>query len=294
MDDETLARILPPLLNELWDLDPADVRPLGGGMNSATCLVTTPAGDLLVAKWSSDVESLEAGSSAAAALGAAGLRVGEAVRLGAGGLTTAVAGGALALLRHVPGRELEGESEHEQGLIGTTLATVHAAGGPELHTGPFMSEWLSPADDVLGVASWLPDALADVRREYDALPPLTWSQLHTDPAPEAFIHDKDTGVTGLIDWAGSCRGPVLYDVASVVMYLGGPDRSERFLAAYGDRGPLDERELRRLDSFRRFRWAIQASYYAGRIVAHDQTGILDDPEHNRDSLTRARRGIDEV
>ena len=294
MDDETLARVVPSLLAEHWGIELARVQPLGGGMNSATCLVTTSAGERLVGKWSSDVESLEAGSAAAAALGAAGLRVGEAVRLGAGGLTTAVAGGALALLRHVPGRELDGESEHEQQLIGATLATVHAAGGPELHTGPFMSEWLSPADDVLGVASWLPDALADVRREYDALPPLTWSQLHTDPAPEAFIHDKDAGVTGLIDWAGSCRGPVLYDVASVVMYLGGPDRSERFLAAYGDRGPLDERELRRLDSFRRFRWAIQASYYAGRIVAHDQTGIRDDPEHNQEALTRARRGIDEV
>lgn len=294
MDDETLARILPPLLADLWDIERADVRPLGGGMNSATCLVTTATGDRLVAKWASDVESLEAGCSAAAALGASGVVTGEPVSPRTGGRTTTVADGALALLHHVPGRELTGETVHEQRLIGTTLATVHAAGGPELHTGPFMDEWVSPADEVLGVANWLPAALAEVRREYDALPPLTWSRLHTDPTPEAFIHDDDTGVTGLIDWGGSCRGPVLYDVASAVMYLGGLDQSEPFLSSYGEHGPLDEAELTRIDSFRRFRWAIQASYYAGRIVADDQTGIRDDPEHNRDSLARARRGIDEV
>ena len=263
-------------------------------MNSATALVTASSAEQLVAKWSSDVESLDAGCAAAATLGAEAVPTGEPVPTKVGALTANIAGGAVALLRHVPGRELDGESEHEQQLIGTTLATVHAAGGPELDTGPFMSEWLSPADDVLGVAGWLPGALTDVRREYGALPPLTWSQLHTDPTPEAFIHDKDTGVTGLIDWAGSCRGPVLYDVASAVMYLGGPDRSERFLAAYGDGGPLDKPELSWLDAFRRFRWAIQASYYAGRIVADDQTGILDHPEHNRDSLERARRGLEEA
>lgn len=294
MDDETLARILPPLLADLWDLDEADVRTLGGGMNSATCLVTTAAGDHFVAKWSSDVESLEAGCSAAAALGASGVRTGEPVSPRAGGRTATVADGALALLRHVPGRELYGESAIEQQLIGTTLARVHLAGAPTPGTGPFMSEWLSPADDVLAVATWLPTALAEVRREYDALPPLTWTQLHTDPTPEAFIHDDDTGLTGLIDWAGSCRGPALYDVASTVMYLGGPDDSGRFLAAYGDGGPLDEAELAHLGSFRRLRWAIQASYFAGRIVADDQTGIEDDPEHNRAAIETARRGLDEA
>jgi Ser/Thr protein kinase RdoA (MazF antagonist) len=120
------------------------------------------------------------------------------------------------------------------------------------------------------------------------------SHLHTDPTPGAFIHDDDTGVTGLIDWAGSCRGPALYDVASAVMYLGGPDLSERFLTAYVDRGPLKQTELRQLDTFRRFRWAIQASYFASRIVADDRTGIADDPAHNQAALDRARRGLEET
>lgn len=292
MDDETLARALPQL-TELWGITDARVQPLGGGMNSATALVET-SGGRYVAKWSSDVESLEAGCVSAAAIGAHGVRTGEPVSPQAGGLVTAVAGGALALLRHVPGRELTGETPAEQHLVGATLAHAHTAGPPELSTGAFMSEWLSPPEHVLDVASWLPTALRDVASEYDELPALTWTQLHTDPTPGAFIHDDDTDTTGLIDWTGSCRGPALYDVASVVMYLGGRDRSERFLSSYAATGPLEKPELAWLDSFRRFRWAIQASYFASRIVADDQTGIADDPEHNRTGLARARRGLEET
>lgn len=294
MDDATLARSLPALLADLWGLEDVDVRPLGGGMNSATCLVTATGGDRFVAKWSSDAESLEAGCSAATLLGRQGVRTGGPVGSTAGAPVVALAGGALALLRHVPGRELDGDSGHEQQLIGTALATVHTAGCPAPDTGPFMSEWLYPAEDVLAVATWLPPALAEIRREYNALPQLTWTQLHTDPAPEAFIHDDATGSTGLIDWAGSRRGPALYDVASAVMYLGGPQQAEQFLSSYADRGPVENDELALLDIFRRFRWAIQASYFAGRIVADDRTGIVDDTDHNTEALARARRGLAEA
>ncbi len=289
-----LARALPSLLADLWGIDKARVQPLGGGMNSATALVETSDAGRYVAKWSRDVESLDAGCVSAAALVERGVRAGEPVRTTVGALTASIAGGALALLRHVPGRELTGETPTDQQLIGTTLAQAHRAGGPELGTGPFMSEWLSPPDQVPDVAEWLPSALQEVRREYAALPALTWTQLHTDPTPEAFIHDADADVTGLIDWAGSCRGPALYDVASAVMYLGGPDQSERFLSSYVASGPLEEPELAWLDPLRRLRWAIQASYFASRIAADDHTGIEDDPQHNQASLARARRGLDET
>ena len=114
--------------------------------------------------------------------------------------------------------------------------------------------------------------------------------LHTDPAPEAFLYDEATGTTGLIDWAGSRRGPVLYDVASTVMYLGGPERGASFLGAYAAAGPLGADELRHLDVFRRFRWAVQAAYFAGRLATNDLTGITGRRDNER-GLEDARRGL---
>jgi homoserine kinase type II len=128
-----------------------------------------------------------------------------------------------------------------------------------------------------------------VRRETDPLD-LTWSVLHTDPAPEAFLHDDATGVTGLVDWTGARRGPVLYDVASTVMYLGGREHAAAFLATYRAQGPLGNDELRHLDAFRRFREAVQGTYFARRLAAHDLTGGIDQAE-NEKGLHDARRRL---
>jgi homoserine kinase type II len=194
----------------------------------------------------------------------------------------------------VPGRELDGETGDEQRWIARTLASVHVAGEPDAGPSPatFMAEWLTR--DLPGVRDhqWLPPAIAAVRGETDPLA-VTWSVVHTDPAPEAFVHDDDTGVTGLIDWSGARRGPTLYDVASAVMYLGGTERAEPFLDIYRECGPLGHAELDLLDSFRRLRWALQAAYFAWRSASGDLTGIADAAENQR-GLDRARRGLAEL
>ena len=122
---------------------------------------------------------------------------------------------------------------------------------------------------------------------------LTWSQLHTDPTPEAFVHDDRTGITGLIDWTGADRGPVLYDVASVVMYLGGPELAAAFLTAYRDRGVLHGDEWGHLDAFRRFRWAVQAAYFARRVADADMTGVAGQADNERGPAD-ARHGLAEL
>ena len=104
------------------------------------------------------------------------------------------------------------------------------------------------------------------------------------------MHDDGTGVTGLIDWAGATRGPVLYDVASAVMYLGGPERAAAFLATYRAHGPLAADEMRHLDAFRRLREAVQAAYFAWRVAAHDLTGGIDQAD-NEKGLDDARRRL---
>jgi homoserine kinase type II len=131
-----------------------------------------------------------------------------------------------------------------------------------------------------------------VRAETDPLP-LTWSVLHADPTPEAFVHDDSTGVTGLIDWSGARRGPILYDVASAVMYLGGTEHATTFLDTYLAEGPLAAEELQHLDAFRRFREAVQGSYFARRLAENDLTGGID-PAENQQGLDDSRRRLAEL
>jgi homoserine kinase type II len=114
--------------------------------------------------------------------------------------------------------------------------------------------------------------------------------LHTDPAPEAFVHDDRTGVTGLIDWTGARRGPVLYDVASAVMYLGGTARAAAFLRAYRASGPLAAQEMQHLDALRRFREAVHGAYSARRPATHDLTGGIG-RTGNEKGLDDARRRL---
>jgi homoserine kinase type II len=276
------------LLQRFWGLRDADVSPLGGGINSETWLVEH-RGSRYVAKRVAPaaVADLVAGCEVAAALAEAGFVTGPPVPASDGRLVLTEHG--LAVLEHVPGRELAGETDEEQRWMADTLAGIHLAGGST--SGPgiagFMADWLAP--DLPGVAAhpWLLRAVEAVRVETDPLG-VTWSQLHTDPAPEAFVHDDTTGVTGLIDWTGARRGPVLYDVASAVMYLGGTDRADAFLSAYLTSGPLAAEEMQHLDSFRRLRAAVQGTYFAWRSAADDLTGGIG-PDENEKGLDDARR-----
>jgi homoserine kinase type II len=280
------------LLHRFWGVQPADVRPLGGGMNSATWVVEHQ-GSTYVAKRVplTEVAELVAGCEVAAALAEAGFVTGRPVPAKDGRLV--LTEHALALLEHVPGRELEGGTDEEQRWIAGTLAGVHAAGGPD--TGPATSRfasWLSPLHPGVEAHPWLGTAIEAVRAETDPMT-VTWSVLHTDPAPEAFRHDDSSGVTGLIDWTGAKRGPVLYDVASAVMYLGGTARAAVFLTAYRAHGPLGADELQLIDAFRRFRWAVQAAYFAERLAMRDLTGVADQSD-NEKGLDDARRGLAEL
>ncbi len=283
----------PELMHRFWGIRPADVKPLGHGMNSETWMVEHH-GSAYVAKRVplTATAELVAGCEIASALADAGFATGRPVPTTDGRLV--LADHALALLEHVPGRELEGETDEEQRWIATTLAGVHVAGSPASgpSTAAFAADWLSPPGRAVEAHPWLTPAITAVRAETDPMT-VTWSVLHGDPSPEAFRHDDSTGVTGLIDWTGARRGPVLYDVASAVMYLGGPDRATAFLTAYRTHGPLGTVEVQLLDAFRRFRWVVQAVYFAKRLAVRDLTGVADQAD-NWKGLNDARRGLAEL
>jgi Ser/Thr protein kinase RdoA (MazF antagonist) len=278
------------LLDRLWGMHASEVNRLGGGMNSETWLVEHE-GSLYVAKRVSPsaVADLLAGCEVAARLAEEGFLTGPPVRMVDGRVVATEH--ALALLEYVPGRELDGDSDEEQRWIAHTLAGVHRAGSPAggPSTATFMTDWLAPELPGVEAHPWLAQAVEAVRAESDHLE-VTWSVLHTDPSPEAFRHDDSTGVTGLVDWTGARRGPVLYDVASAVMYLGGPETATAFLTMYAAGGPLEEDEMRHLDAFQRFRQAIQGTYFARRLATDDLTGGVDRTE-NEKGLDDARRRL---
>jgi len=113
--------------------------------------------------------------------------------------------------------------------------------------------------------------------------------LHSDPAPEAFRIDRSTGIVGLIDWGAALSGPLLYDLASAVMYVGGLDRADALLDAYLATGALSSAEVERgVSTMLRFRWAIQAMYFAWRTANDDLTGI-DVVAGNEKGLADAKR-----
>ena len=241
-------------------------------MNSSTWLVE--AGDERYVLKIADPDN-EPGLRAASCLDERGMPTGAPVRMAHRD------GRLLALLQFVDGTPLDAADAE---TVGTALGRAHR----------LLQECEPPAAMDRWPWAWLDTGLiADrelreasssaVERAVAIGPTVTHGILHADPAPEAFLA-TETGVA-LIDWGASCHGPLLYDVASAVMYAG-----DRVLAGYRDAGPLSPGELRHVDAFLAFRWALQAWYFSKRTLSGDLTGI-DDPKGNQDGLDDARAGL---
>jgi len=286
------------LLHRTWGLgEGTRVTRHDGGMGSQTWIIDQ-GGRRWVAKAVAPhlAGAFALGLQVARLLGDAGISVGMPVPAPSGLVTVdTVSGDRVGLLTWVPGAPLTGAGEGEQRLIGETLARVHSVLRDRTVPGAQRFHWVDPAAPHLGQRTWLRPAvsaavgeLAELRRESPA-----WPQglLHADPAPEAFRYDAATGQCGLIDWSSAHYGPLLYDLASAVMYLGGPGRAAAMTDAYLSASPPAARDAADgLSVMLRFRWAVQADYFAWRITTGDLTGIAG-PEENEKGLEDARRAL---
>jgi Ser/Thr protein kinase RdoA (MazF antagonist) len=221
----------------------------------------------------------------------AGIPAGAPVPACDGELVVDIGQAQLALLTWVPGRALSGRDSAEQEVIGTTLAKVHRAlMGCEVAEAQRF-HWVDLSADHLALRPWLRPAITAALDGLDAARPaaMSWGLLHADPAPEAFRLDPATGRCGVIDWSYALQGPLLYDLASAVMYVGGPGHAQALVGAYLGAGILDAVEVEHgLAPMLRFRWAVQANYFAWRISENNLTGISG-PQDNEKGLEDARR-----
>ncbi|HSL33671.1 MAG TPA: phosphotransferase [Candidatus Limnocylindrales bacterium] len=215
------------------------------------------------------------GLHVASCLEGRGIQTGAPVRM------AHVEGRLVALLRYVDGRPLVASDAE---AIGQTLGRIHRALSrcePPAVIDRWPWPWLDPTAITDAELRWA--SVAAIERADSLAPSLTHGLLHGDPAPEAFLATR-TGVA-LIDWGSCCHGPLLFDVASAVMYAG-----HRVIDGYADAGPLASDELAQLEVLIRFRWALQAWYFSVRLASDDLTGI-DDEAGNRKGLADARAGL---
>ena len=281
-------------LAEEWGLPGAALTRLDGGMGSRTWIVDD-AGRRWVLKAVVPAmgEALAGGLTVARRLDQAGIPSGTPEPTGSGDLTAASGGYRLGLLAWVPGEPLTGEDRDQRRLIGTTLGRVHQALSGLAVPATQRFHWVDPKAGHLSLRPWLRPAVAAAVTALEPKGPRAWTTglLHADPAPGAFRLDAVSGRCGVIDWSTAIYGPLLYDLASAVMYLGGPDSATEMINAYLAAGPLDAAETEAgLALMLRFRWAVQADYFARRITTNDLTGIAG-PHENEKGLEDARRAL---
>lgn len=278
------------LLETRWGIDPDDVTQLTGGMNSAAWDVREGS-SRWVAKTvpERDSRGFEAGLRAALIVDAGGIPAGAPVPTRDGALSAGMRGSRTALLSWVEGRQLDGVGS-DVAIMAATLAKAHGLlRASDVPDAPQL-DWLDADAPHLDVEPWVRPAVTRVLREWAGVRDdlRTWGFVHGDPAPEAFIESHPRGVCGLIDWASGFYGPCLFDVASAVMYVG-PEAKDTFVEAYLAAGGMSHGEVDRgLLPMLRFRWAVQASYFALRMTERDLTGITDD-RGNQKGLDDARR-----
>ena len=284
------------VLHDRWHRTPSDIVALPAGLMSRAWAVTA-GGESFVARLVDPAsrQPFEAALVAAEHLRGKGIVVGAPVRTLSGSLTADTPAGTVGVLRRVPGRPLDGGDPVDQQWWGDRLGAGHRALEGFDHPGLRRWNWLDADGPHLAVEPWVRGAVADAIVAMTRLivtDRLTYGVLHGDPAPEVFVVDPDTGRAGLTDWGACGTGPLVYDVAAAVVYAGGVDAAGELLDGYLAAGPVDPCEMEAaLPVLLRFRWAVQADWYARRLSAAQASTCPRIPV-DRAALRRAREALE--
>ncbi|WIM98074.1 serine kinase [Actinoplanes oblitus] len=250
-------------LREQWHLAPTEITELPMAVMSRGWEVAAGP-DRYVARLAEHAARLpvEAGLAAAVHLRGVRIEAGEPVRTLGGALTVETPHGALAVLRRVPGRHLDGADPVDQQWWGERLGAVHRALEGFRHPGLRPWQPVDPEAAHLDAEPWLRGAVAaavTAATRLTVTDRLTYGVLHGDPAPETFVLDASTGRSGLLHCGACGTGPLVYDVAAAVVYAGGPERAAELLDGYRSAGPVAADELEvALPVLLRLRWAVLA------------------------------------
>jgi Ser/Thr protein kinase RdoA (MazF antagonist) len=273
---------LTDVLAQHWNLTADRLETLGGGMNSQTWLVVSDSVRYVAKSVPGADPPFEPGLALAAHLARHGVITGAPVPTRDGRLIERWGDRQLAVLKYVGGVPLAATPEDQQ-AVGTTLARVHQISQAPAGDLEKWFELITAFDAYLDLEPWIRPAVEGALDGVRALSNLTWAGLHGDPATEAFLR-QSTGEIALIDWGSYMTAPLLYDVASAVMYVG---TDEYIVPAYLANRPALTTELKAgLPAFWRFRQAVQASYFAWRITTNIQTGLTDEDD-NQTGLSNA-------
>jgi len=281
------------LIQRSWALLHPVVRLLGTGLNSATWLVEEGE-NRFVAKAVPVAENLLAGLTVAEELSHHGFRSGPPVRAVNGSTLVEAAGVKVGLLRWEPGHPVDIRSPAQLEAVGRTLARAHQL-ARALARPPSLPRWPWPSlgdGPHLSLEPWIRPALAQARSEAElatTTAELAIGLVHGDPNRTEFLWTGDPDDVALIDWGACAEGPLLFDLASFHVLS---HTSEGQLAVVVDaymqsagKGPSFE--MAHLAVFIRLRWAIQASYFAWRLVNDVSTGGAG-REFNKAGLARSR------
>jgi Ser/Thr protein kinase RdoA (MazF antagonist) len=271
--DDDLVR---STLRDQWHLTPSEIAPLPEELLSRGWEITAgPERYVCRLAEPGARHPVEAGLLAAEHLRIRNIAAGEPVRTLGGALTAQTPAGALALLRRVPGRRLDGRDPVDQQWWGDRLGAVHRALQHFHHAGLRPWQPLDPNAPHLAAEPWLRAAVADAVGAVTRLSVtdrLTYWVLHGDPSPGNFVVDHRTGRAGLLDCGASGVGPLVYDVAAAVHYTGGPCCAAELIDGYVAAGPVHRDELdAALPVLLRLRWAVRAD----RAARRGDAGTLD-------------------